>query len=66
MHSDDEKCCNRGRRKKGREKTKIKKQKRKRVRKSGIAWLAVSGWVLKLKSFGGIRERDVERARGCG
>lgn len=33
---------------------------------SGIAWLAVSGWVLKLKSFGGIRERDVERARGCG
>lgn len=43
-----------------------KKRKKKRVGKSGVAWLAVSGWALKLKSFGGIRERDVERARGCG
>lgn len=46
---DDEKCCN-------------GKKEKKRVSKSGIAWLAVSGWAVKLKSFGGIRERDVERA----
>lgn len=29
-----------------------------------IGWLAVSGWVPKLKSFGGIRERDVENSTG--
>lgn len=29
-----------------------------------IGWLAVSGWVPKLKSFGGIRERDVESSTG--
>jgi len=29
-----------------------------------IGWLAVSGWVSKLKSFGGIRERDVESSMG--
>lgn len=29
-----------------------------------IGWLAVSSWVPKLKSFGGIRERDVENSTG--
>lgn len=29
-----------------------------------IGWLAVSSWVPKLKSFGGIRERDVESSTG--
>ena len=48
------------------ERKKKRRKRRKRVSKSGIAWLAVSGWALKLKSFGAIRERDVERARGCG
>lgn len=29
-----------------------------------IGWLAVSSWIPKLKSFGGIRERDVESSTG--